>query len=145
MSARGSWQSVGPQVARLTSSGHLGQALFSFAGHLVNSSAFGEEVDAAVARFAKEQVTMAKPATVQAECEAIVERYKGCGVLAEKRKVHIFFLGHDLDVIVQAPAVECEMKLNAALKRLAIGQEGGLEMLMYEKWFLDVSGPNACP
>jgi hypothetical protein len=37
MGAKGSWSDVGPQVARLTSSGQLGVALFGFAGQLVNS------------------------------------------------------------------------------------------------------------
>lgn len=144
MSAKGSWTSVGPQVARLTSAGHLGKALFGFAGQLVNSSAFGDEVAALVKDFVAKPVSMDTLAVVRQNCESLVERYKGFGVLAEKRKVIVRFMSADMEVMVHAPSVEWEYKLNAALKQLAVGAPGGVQALFYEEWFMDTASKVAC-
>lgn len=127
--AKGSWQTVGPQVSRLTSSCQLGKAVFSFAGQLVNSSAFGDEVGKLIEEFIASPATSDSLIAVQHACEALVKRCKGHGVLAEKRKIKIVFLGHSSDVAVQAPSMELDYKFNAALKQFAIGKTNGVEAL----------------
>ena len=144
LSCKGSWSNVAPQIARLTSSCQLGATLFAFAGQLVSSATFGDEVQTLVCAFVTRGFTDKSYQTLKEECDRKVEIYESSGVLSAKRVVKIEFFDNQLPLTIQSLSAEWEFRFWAAVKLAAIGYKGGLPKLPFEEWVLDDNSDIDC-
>ena len=130
----GAWEKVAPQIARLTSRSHLGEAMWCHATVQLNTRGFQSEVDAVIKKHFQEKITMSELLACRKEIQGVSDKYRQGKFLKEKREILVPFVGTTLEFVVQDPSSEVELRVQAALRSQALGTRGGIPLLEHEQW-----------
>ena len=137
--SKGQWDKVAPNVARLTASSQLGRSLFGYAEALVTASVFENNVTAEMNKLLSlEKVTAVEVQAVRIKCDGFGADLKKAvrDSSGLKRQIVLKFLDADVSLTVNDPGVEVQLRIQAALKTMAL-RCGSLPRLQYEEWILD--------
>ena len=85
--AKGSWNSVAPQVARLTAGTRTGEAVFKFAADVLLADSYREQIDRGFDNVLKKGSTASAIADMKKTCEEKIQLLQGRASMQSKREI----------------------------------------------------------